>query len=124
MKIKSNVWKLSLLFLTLPVVGAQATTLYVSTSGSDSNPGTSAQPFRTITHAYGLASAGTTIMVMPGVYTDYQSGWGLHLGKSGTASSPIVLQSQVRGGAVIDGQNASDRNQGIYIDGSYNVVDG
>ena len=59
-----------------------------------------------------------------GVYTDYSSGWGIHLGKSGTAGSPITLKSQVRGGAVIDGQNAADRNQGFYIDGDYNVVDG
>ncbi|MDB6018452.1 MAG: hypothetical protein JWR19_2941 [Pedosphaera sp.] len=98
--------------------------MYVSTQGSDSNSGTSAQPFRTITHAYSLAGPGTTILVAPGVYTDHTSGWGLHLGASGTASSPIVLRSQVRGGAVIDGQNASDRNEGIYLDGSYNVVDG
>src|SRR5882724_490954 len=123
MKVKTIVCKLTLL-LTMSLFSAQAATFYVSTSGSDSNPGTSAQPFRTITHAYGLAGPGTTILVLPGVYTDYTSGWGLHLGASGTASSPIVLQSQVRGGAVIDGQNASDRNEAIYIDGSYNVVQG
>jgi hypothetical protein len=35
-----------------------------------------------------------------------------------------VLKSQVRGGAVIDGQNTSDRHTAIYIDGSYNIVDG
>jgi hypothetical protein len=35
-----------------------------------------------------------------------------------------VLRSQVRGGAVIDGQNASDRNVAIYLDGSYNIIDG
>jgi hypothetical protein len=123
MKVKTIVCSL-VSFLTVSLFSAQAGTLYVSTSGSDSNPGTSAQPFRTITHAYGLAGPGTTILVLPGVYTDYTSGWGLHLGASGTASSPIVLQSQVRGGAVIDGQNASDRNVAIYIDGSYNIVEG
>jgi len=103
---------------------AQGADLYVSTQGSDSNPGTSAQPFRTITRAYNLATAGTTIIVLPGVYTDYTSNWGLRLGKSGTAASPITLRSQVRGGAVIDGLNAADRNVGIYLDGSYNIVDG
>ena len=110
--------------LVLVLARAQAAELYVSTQGSDSNPGTSAQPFRTITYAYSKASAGTTIHVLPGVYSDYTSGWGIHLGKSGTASSPIVLHSETRGGAIIDGQNASDRNQGFYIDGNYNVVDG
>jgi Protein of unknown function (DUF1565) len=103
---------------------APAADLYVSIQGSDSNPGTSAQPLRTITRAYSKAAGGATIHVLPGIYTDYTSGWGIHLGKSGTGSSPIVLQSTVRGGAVIDGQNASDRNQGFYIDGNYNVVDG
>src|SRR5947208_5952989 len=112
------------LFPVLALARIHAADYYVSPQGSDSNPGTSAQPFRTITRAYSLASAGTTIIVMPGVYIDHSSGWGLHLGASGTASSPIVLKSQVRGGAIIDGQNASDRNEGIYIDGSYNIVDG
>ena len=59
-------------------------------------------------------------MVMAGTYTDYSSGWGIHLGNSGTASSPIILKSQTPGAAVIDGQNASDRNVGFYIDGNYN----
>ena len=118
------VGSLAALLLTLGLVGAQAASYYVSPQGNDSNPGTSSQPFRTITRAYSLASGGTTIIAMPGVYTDYQSNWGLHLGKSGTASSPIILRSQVRGGAVIDGQNASDRHTAIYVDGSYNIVDG
>src|SRR6266478_4816498 len=110
--------------LVLAAASAQATDYYVSTSGSDSNPGTSAEPFRTITHAYASAAAGTSIHVAPGVYSDYTSGWGIHLGKSGTASSPIVLQSQVLHGAIIDRQNASDGNEGFYIDGSYNIVNG
>ena len=110
--------------LALAFARAQAADLYVSVSGSDSSSGSSSQPFRTITYAYSKASAGTTIHVEPGVYYDYTSGWGIHLGKSGSSSSPIVLHSETRGGAIIDGQNASDRNQGFYIDGNYNVVDG
>jgi hypothetical protein len=110
--------------ITMSLVGAQAATYYVATTGSDSNPGTSASPFRTITYAYSHASAGTTILVASGTYTDYQSGWGLHLNKSGTSSSPIILKSQVRGGAILDGQFGSDRHDGIYLDGSYNVIDG
>lgn len=79
---------------------------------------------RTITHAYSLAHPGDRILVLPGIYTDYASGWGLHLGADGTASNPIVLKSQVKGGAIIDGGDASDRNEGIYLDGSHNVIDG
>src|SRR2546427_3870434 len=111
MRIEVVVGRLTLMLLTLGMIRAQGADFYVSTQGSDSSPGTSAQPFRTITRAYSLAGPGVTIRVMPGVYTDHTSGWGLHLGASGTASSPIVLKSQVKGGAVIDGQNASDRNE-------------
>lgn len=118
------VQRLSLVIVLFVLVEAEAGTYYVSTQGNDSNPGTAAQPFRTITHAYGVASPGTTILVMPGTYTDYTSGWGIHLGTSGSASSPIVLRSQTPGAAVIDGQNASDRNVGFYIDGNFNIVDG
>jgi len=102
----------------------RAEEFYVAMEGSDSNPGTFAEPFRTITHAYSFAAPGVTIIVMPGVYTDYRSRWGLHLDRSGTAANPIVLRSQVPGGAIIDGQNGADRNVGIYLDGSYNIIDG
>lgn len=112
------------LLLTLVLFRAQAAEFYVSTLGSDTNAGTLAQPFQTITHAYRLAAPGVTIVVMPGIYTDYTNGWGLRLSASGTASNPIVLRSQVRGGAVIDGLNASNRNVAVYLDGSYNIVDG
>ena len=112
------------LFPVLALARIHAADYYVSPQGSDSNPGTSAQPFRTITRAYNLATAGTTIIVLPGVYTDYTSGWGLHLDKSGTATSPITLRSQIRGGAIIDGLNGADRNAGIYLDGSYHIIDG
>jgi hypothetical protein len=116
--------RLGMLIGLFVAVHAQGATLYVSTSGSDSYSGTSSQPLRTITGAYSRASAGTIIIVKAGTYTDYNSGWGIHLGKSGAASSPITLKSEVPGGAVIDGQNASDRNVGFYIDGNYNIIDG
>ncbi|HMJ66309.1 MAG TPA: DUF1565 domain-containing protein, partial [Candidatus Binatia bacterium] len=116
--------RFSVLLLMLAASGAAGADLFVSVQGSDLNLGTLTQPLRTITRAYSLAVPGVTIVVMPGVYTEYQSGWGLHLSRAGTAASPIVLRSQVKGGAVIDGQNASDRNKAIYLDGSYNVIDG
>lgn len=124
MRNETAIRRLCLLGLTLGLVRASAVDYYVSTQGNDSNPGTAAQPLRTITRAYSLATAGTTIIVQPGVYTDYQSNWGLRINKSGTASSPITLRSQVRGAAVIDGQNAADRNVAIWLDGSYNILEG
>ena len=112
---------LASLFLDASLYGA---TYYVATDGSDSFPGTAAQPFRTITRAYATAAPGVEILVRPGVYTDYTTGWGIHLSASGTASAPIVLRSQLPGAAIIDGQYLSDRDQAISIDGSYNVLSG
>jgi hypothetical protein len=111
-------------FLLSAVVAATGADLYVSPQGNDSNDGTAARPFRTIGRAYSLVVPGSAVVVMPGVYTDYTSGWGLRLSRSGTASSPIVLRSAVRGGAVIDGQDGSDRNKAIYLQGNYNIIDG
>lgn len=49
-------------------VDAAAADLYVSTSGDDSNAGTRAAPFRTITKASKAATPGTTVHVAPGTY--------------------------------------------------------
>jgi hypothetical protein len=107
---------------------ATGDTYYVSVTGSDSNPGTSASPFRTITHAYSVVMAGDTILVEPGTYTDYTTGWGLYLSKSGTAGAPITLRSVTRGAAIIDGSGITDpgtRPACVYLYGtSYNTVDG
>ena len=121
MRIRLAVWASAALASAGSLPGAD---FYVSTDGRDSNPGTVEQPFRTIGHAYKHAAPGVTIHVLPGVYDDYSWDYGIHLRKSGTAERPIVLRSEVRVGAIIDGRNASDRNQGFYIDGCYNVVDG
>ena len=43
---------------------------YVSTTGSNSNNGTSATPFLTITQAVSTASGGDTIVVQPGTYRE------------------------------------------------------
>ena len=48
---------------------AQAATIYVSTTGNDSNPGTLSAPLATPAHALANASAGDTIYLMGGSYT-------------------------------------------------------
>jgi hypothetical protein len=112
------------------VTETTGTTYYVSVDGSDTNPGTLEAPFRTITHAYDtVAAPGVTIIVKPGTYTDHRTGWGIRLYKAGTATSSITLRSEVKGAAIIDGQNLETRNKGIYMDGSlgggdYHVIDG
>lgn len=48
---------------------ANAATFYVSTTGSDSNPGSQAAPFATVSKAITASSNGDTVVIMDGTYT-------------------------------------------------------
>jgi len=55
--------------LIIPSV-LNATTYYVSISGNDANPGTQAQPWRTIQNAADMMDAGDTALVSAGTYNE------------------------------------------------------
>jgi hypothetical protein len=50
------------------VLGLSSSTYYISPNGSDTNPGTSALPFKTYPYAQSKAVSGDTIYFMPGTY--------------------------------------------------------
>jgi hypothetical protein len=52
----------------MPACTASATQFFVGPSGSDGNPGTQSQPFKTITHALSVATCGNQVHVSPGTY--------------------------------------------------------
>ena len=76
---------------------AQAATYYVSTSGSDSNAGTLAKPFKTIQRGLDLARAGDTVMVRGGTYAG-----SVTFRYSGASGRPITLQNYNGEKAIID----------------------
>ncbi|KOU58981.1 pectate lyase [Streptomyces sp. MMG1533] len=80
---------------------AAATTLIVATNGSDSAPGTLAQPLRTIQRAVDLAKPGDTIAVRGGTYALTDN---ITIATSGTASLPITLGTYQGERVVIDGE--------------------
>jgi len=86
-----------------------AATYYVSPSGSDTNPGTSDRPWRTISKAAGTVRAGDTVIVRDGSYDG-----GILLETPGTATKPIVFRAE-GGGAVIDG--SGDRRDAFEVSG-------
>jgi hypothetical protein len=103
-------------------VGAAAVYhLYVATTGSDSNPGTQAAPFKTIARADARASAGYIIHVAPGIYKvaapSLQSN-GILTSKSGTATARIKFVSDVKWGAklVVSGTGITWHSKGNYVD--------
>ncbi|MEN3276075.1 MAG: hypothetical protein V7631_1865 [Massilia sp.] len=92
------------------------TNLYVAPGGSDANPGTQAEPFRTIKRAAQVVTPGTTVYVAPGQYTG-----GFRTTVSGTLEARIIFQSMERWGAKIvpplDSSTTSAwDNRGSFVD--------
>jgi parallel beta-helix repeat protein len=90
--------------------------LYVATTGSDSNPGTQAQPFRTMAKASQVAQPDTTVHVAAGTYPgDFTTT------ASGTETGRIRYVSDVEWGAKIvpaatSGSRIAWNNKGNYVD--------
>lgn len=73
---------------------------YVSTRGSNSNPGTKALPFQTIIRAANLAKAGDVILIQTGIY--YEDVKPL---QSGEPDKYITYQREGDGEVIIDAQD-------------------
>jgi hypothetical protein len=98
-----------------------ATNIYVSPTGSDSNPGTQTAPVKTITRADALASAGSTVHVAAGTYyvsAPSLSSAGIITRKSGTSYARIRFVSDVKWGAkiVVSGTGITWDSRGSYVD--------
>ena len=107
----SNNFRVLLLVLLPTFLGAA--TYYASPSGTDTNPGSYAQPFRTVARGIQAAGAGDSIVLQDGTYpatTPYGGGststWLLWINKSGTPGSPITLKAEHKQKAILDCGNA------------------
>ena len=76
---------------------AHAATYYVATTGDNSNPGTEAQPFRTIAHAVNTMVAGDTTYVRGGTYSGH-----VRFRRSGRVQAPIKLLNYPGENPIID----------------------
>jgi hypothetical protein len=104
-------WMIMLLLLLSSL--AQAATYYVATTGSDANPGTQAQPFRTIAKGIAIAAAnGDTILLADGTYNEHNLDFGI---------KNLVLRSQSNNPAacILDCQQLSN---GIFIRGGQTLA--
>jgi hypothetical protein len=68
----------------------------VAVTGNDSNPGTQAAPWRTMTKAAATLTAGQTACVQDGTYTE-----GSVLFRQGPITTPITLMAQTKWGAIL-----------------------
>lgn len=99
---------------------ADAATYYVATTGSDTNPGGAASPWRTLQHAAGVVQAGDTVIVHAGSYAGFVLGWDYP--QNGSAGAPISFLAD--SGVTITSRNNKTAD-GINLEGaSYIVIDG
>jgi hypothetical protein len=70
-----------------PLAESTGTVFHVSTAGSDANPGTSTQPWRTVQKAIDALQAGQRALVHSGTYTQ-----ALNLSRACTAAAPCTVE--------------------------------
>lgn len=98
-----------------------APTYFVSSGGSDSNPGTSAgSPFRTLQKAADLAGPGDVVAVMNGTYTEPRKGSNvLTIKRSGRPGAPITFTAYPGHRPVLNPKTAWN---GISVYGASHIV--
>jgi hypothetical protein len=89
----------------------------VSVSGDDSNSGTQAAPWRTLTKAARTLTAGQTAVVMDGTYTEST----VRPVNSGTASQPIRIMAQNKWQAILSSTSGCQPAINLYV--SYFIVE-
>jgi hypothetical protein len=107
---------LLLLTLTLFATAASAATYYVDDSGSNSNPGTLASPFRTIT--YGLTfidGPNDVLYVRGGIYNERVLVWDKH----GTLNNEIWITNYGGENPIIDGTGTGTSSVVAINESSY-----
>jgi hypothetical protein len=84
----------------LPMVSRELGGFFVSPNGSDANPGTQSQPWRTIGKAARMLVSGDTLYIRGGVYQE-----AVEFARSGTSYAPIRILAYPGEVPVIDGNN-------------------
>jgi hypothetical protein len=88
--------------VALPSNATAATSVFVATTGSDSNAGTQAAPLKTVQKAVDRAQPGDTIYLRGGTYAPSTN---IQILKNGTASAPITMRNYNNERVIIDGEN-------------------
>ena len=103
---------------------------YVSATGSDTNPGTSSYPFKSIQKAANVAMPGDTVMVLAGSYNER-----IQITRSGSAGAPITFLASgtvitqgftvkasyitIKGFEITNTPDNDTDGRGIYVQGNY-----
>ena len=104
--------------VALPLSAAQL--YYVAVSGSGTNPGTQAKPFREIRQALTLVGPGDNVLVADGTYLGFDMN-----SKIGAPSSPISVRAAGTNAVVLVTTDRTDNRDTIHIiNSAYVVIEG
>jgi len=122
----------SILFTSSSV--SAATHYYVDVNGSDSNPGTSSLPWRTIQKAANTMVGGDTVHVRAGTFNER-----VQVTRSGSSGAPVTYLVDgavtmkgftvranfvsIRGFTITNTPNHAQAGVGIYVEGSYCTIE-
>ena len=81
-----------------PLGPSTGQTFYVATTGSDSNPGTLAAPWRTVQKAFDTLQPGQRALVRAGTYAE-----SLDMDRAGTAAAPITVENHPGERPIVNG---------------------
>jgi len=110
---------LALLVLHTSSEPSYGATYYVSPSGSDSSPGTEAQPWQTIQKAEDTLVAGDTVYIRAGTYNER-----VVPQNSGSAGNYITYSAYPGETVIIDGTGITEGNDGVVVSQSYIKLEG
>jgi hypothetical protein len=100
-----------------PLGPSTGQTFYVSTTGSDSSPGTLAAPWRTVQKAFNTLQPGQRALVRAGTYAER-----VDVRRAGTAAAPITVENYPGERPIVNGGGA--RPLEILSSGAYVRVKG
>lgn len=98
---------------------AWAATYYVAPTGSDSNSGSSAAPWRSLQKAAATMAAGDTSLIADGEYPG-----GIVQSRAGTAAAPITFRAVHPGVPIVRGDQTADRDAFYVTEADHVVVEG
>jgi len=98
---------------------AGATEYWVTTTGEDANPGTSASPWRTLQKAVNTVVAGDTVNIGDGQWQEH-----LMIAQSGSSSAPITFRAAPGATPILDGASFTGGKYDtiVGISGASNLV--
>jgi Right handed beta helix region len=102
---------ISVRLLPPPLPPSLGQTFYVATTGSDANPGSIDQPWKTIQHAADTLAPGQTALVRDGTYTE-----NVRITRDGTAEKPITISNYPSERPVVQSPQPAGRLVGAVQD--------